>query len=393
MKKLAIISSHPIQYNAPLFALLAENGLFELKVFYTWGEDSIKPKFDPDFGRVVEWNIPLLEEYKYQFVKNVAKNPGSHHFLGIDNPQLIQDIETWGANIVWVWGWSFKSHLKAIRCFHGRIPVWFRGDSTLVDDSLSPFWKQLLRKIFLTWVYKKVDLAFYVGENNKKYFLQHGLTPSKLIHAPHAIDNRRFSDWNEELESDLSDWKEPLGIAENDFVVLFVGKLESKKNPNFILDLSNQIPSPKFKFLIVGDGVLGDELKQTAKDDNRILFLPFQNQTKMPSVYRLGDVLVLPSLGPGETWGLAMNEAMACGIPIFGSTKCGGSIDLIDDSCGLIFDPSDLNAVVNQLNTLADNPDSLANLKAGAFKKIQQFRYDKIVDAVIEGIHRVDRAN
>lgn len=393
MKKLAIISSHPIQYNAPLFELMAKNGLFESKVFYTWGEESIKPKYDPDFGREVEWDIPLLQGYQYQFVKNVAKNPGSHHFFGIENPDLIQDIQSWGADMVWVWGWSFKSHLKAIRHFHGKIPVWFRGDSTLLDDNNSPICKQLLKKIFLSWVYKKVDLAFYVGENNKKYFLQHGLTPSKLIHAPHAIDNRRFSDWNEELESDLSDWKEPLGIAENDFVVLFVGKLESKKNPNFILDLSNQIPSPKFKFLIVGDGVLGDELKQTAKDDNRILFLPFQNQTKMPSVYRLGDVLVLPSLGPGETWGLAMNEAMACGIPIFGSTKCGGSIDLIDDSCGLIFDPSDLNAVVNQLNTLADNPDSLANLKAGAFKKIQQFRYDKIVDAVIEGIHRVDRAN
>jgi len=175
--------------------------------------------------------------------------------------------------------------------------------------------------------------------------------------------------------------------------VLFVGKLEPKKNPSFILDLATQLPSRKFKFLIVGDGVMGDELKQTAKDDNRILFLPFQNQTKMPSVYRLGDVLVLPSLGLGETWGLAMNEAMACGIPIFGSTKCGGSIDLIDDSCGLIFDPSDLNAVVNQLNTLADNPVALATIKAGAIKKIQQFRYDKIVDAVIEGINRSRQIN
>jgi len=88
-----------------------------------------------------------------------------------------------------------------------------------------------------------------------------------------------------------------------------------------------------------------------------------------------------------------MNEAMACGIPIFGSTKCGGSIDLIDDSCGLIFDPSDLNAVVNQLNTLADNPVALATIKAGAIKKIQQFRYDKIVDAVIEGINRSRQIN
>lgn len=393
MKKLAIISSHPIQYNAPLFALMAANGLFELKVFYTWGEDSIKPKYDPDFGRVVEWDIPLLQGYQYQFVENVAKNPGSHHFFGIDNPDLIRDIEFWRADVVWVWGWSFKSHLKVMRHFHGRIPVWFRGDSTLIDESISPIWKQSLRKIFLSWVYKKVDLAFYVGENNKKYFLQQGLTPNMLILAPHAIDNARFSDWKEELESDLIAWKESLDIAENEIVILFVGKLEPKKNPKFMLDLAAQLPSSKFKFLIVGDGVLGDELKQKAKQDERILFFPFQNQTKMPSVYRLGDVLVLPSLGPGETWGLAMNEAMACGIPIFGSSKCGGSIDLIDDSCGLIFDPREVNKVANRLKILADNPERLVNLKAGAIKKIQYFRYEKIVDAVVEGIQRVDRSN
>ncbi len=367
---------------------MADNGLFDLRVYYTWGEDSIKPKFDPDFGRVVEWDIPLLQGYQYQFVKNVANNPGSHHFFGIDNPDLVQDIESWGADIVWVWGWSFKSHMKVIRHFHGKIPVWFRGDSTLLDDSISPIWKQCLRKIFLSWVYKKVNLAFYVGENNEKYFLQSGLTISELIHAPHAIDNNRFSDWNEELESDLIARKEYLGIGQNDFVLLFVGKLEPKKNPKFMLELAAQLPSQNFKFLIVGDGVLGDELKQKAKQDNRILFFPFQNQTKMPSVYRMGDLLVLPSLGPGETWGLAMNEAMACGIPIFGSSKCGGSIDLIDDSCGLIFDPRDVNTVANQLHVLADNPEALANLKSGVIKKIEQFRYDKIVDAVIEGIHR-----
>jgi glycosyltransferase involved in cell wall biosynthesis len=261
-----------------------------------------------------------------------------------------------------------------------------------LDVSISPIWKQRLRKIFLSWIYKKVDLAFYVGENNKKYFLQHGLTPNRLIRAPHAIDNARFSDWNEAFERDLTVWKESLGISQNDIVVLFVGKLEPKKNPSFILDLANQLPSQKFKFLIIGDGVLGDGLKQKAKDDKRILFLRFQNQTKMPSVYRLGDVLILPSLGPGETWGLAMNEAMACGIPVFGSTKCGGSIDLIDNSCGLIFDPSDLNTAVNQLNILVDNPDALANLKAGAAKKIQHFRYEKIVDSVIEGINKVNRS-
>lgn len=393
MKKIAIISTHPIQYYAPLFAMLSEMEDFSVRTFYTWGKDSVLPNYDPDFCKIIEWDIPLLQGYQFQFVKNVAKNPGSYHFFGIDNPDLNQDIVGWGADIVWVWGWSFKSHLKAILYFHGRIPVWFRGDSTLIDDGFSPIWKRFLRRFFLSWVYGKVDLAFFVGENNKKYFQQYGLASSKLIHAPHAIDNARFSDWNGKMESDLSNWKVSLGIEENDFVVLFVGKLEPKKNPNFVLELAAKIPSPKFKFLIVGDGVLSDEIKLNAKEDKRILFLPFQNQTKMPLVYRLGDVLVLPSLGPGETWGLVMNEAMACGIPVFGSSKCGGSIDLIEDNCGLIFDPNDLNIVVKQLNVLADNPDRLVNLKGRVIMKIQDFRYEKIIDAVLEGIHRIDRLN
>ena len=67
-KKIAIISTHPIQYYAPLFNLLAKK--IEIKVFYTWGEESIK-KFDPGFGKKVEWDIPLLEGYNFQFLKNL----------------------------------------------------------------------------------------------------------------------------------------------------------------------------------------------------------------------------------------------------------------------------------------------------------------------------------
>ena len=61
----------------------------------------------------------------------------------------------------------------------------------------------------------------------------------------------------------------------------------------------------------------------------RVHFMPFQNQSVMPAVYRLGDVFVLPSQGPEETWGLAMNEAMASGRAVIASTKVGGACDLI----------------------------------------------------------------
>ena len=191
MKRLAIITSHPIQYNAPLFTLLAKRGNIGVKVFYTWGEAVLQKKYDPGFNKDIKWDIPLLEGYEYHFVKNIAANPGSHHFKGIDNPGLLQDIKEWDADAVLVYGWAFKSHLKAIRYFYKKIPVLFRGDSTLLGQKKNL--KKLLRSVFLKWVYSHVDKALYVGTNNKNYFLQHGLQERQLVFVPHAVDNDRFS--------------------------------------------------------------------------------------------------------------------------------------------------------------------------------------------------------
>jgi glycosyltransferase involved in cell wall biosynthesis len=339
MVKLAIISSHPIQYNAPLFALISKEQKIELMVFYSWGEQSMGAKFDPDFGKTIEWDIPLLDGYAYTFAKNTSKDPGSHHFKGIINPTLNQEIERWGAEVVWVWGWSFDSHLKAMRYFKGKIPVWFRGDSTLLDEPNGFSLKKIVRRIFLSWVYRHVDKAFYVGTHNKAYFRKHGLKDTQLVYAPHAIDNERFLDESGEKKNRALVWRNELGFSESDIILLFAGKFEKKKNPNFVIELAKKKSSSTLKFLMVGNGMLEAELKSETRNDPRFVFLDFQNQSLMPILYRVADVLLLPSIGPGETWGLAMNEALVSGSTVIASELCGGSIDLINDKNGMIFHP------------------------------------------------------
>jgi hypothetical protein len=105
MKKLAIITTHPIQYNAPLFSLLNKRGKIRIKVFYTWGHAVLENKFDPGFGKNISWDIPLLEGYDHVFEKNISPDPGSHHYKGIDNPELTGHIKEWKARrgiAVWV---------------------------------------------------------------------------------------------------------------------------------------------------------------------------------------------------------------------------------------------------------------------------------------------------
>jgi glycosyltransferase involved in cell wall biosynthesis len=383
MLKLAIVSTHPIQYNAPLFAILANEMRIELMVFYTWGQTSSGLKYDPDFGKTIEWDIPLLEGYAYKFVQNISKDPGSHHFKGVINPNLNQEIELWGADVVWVWGWAFESHLKTLRYFKGKTPVWFRGDSTLLDEPKGFSLKKLARRIFLSWVYSKVDKAFYVGTHNKGYFKKHGLKDTQLVYAPHAIDITRFSDESGVKTMLALEWRKELGFSQSDLVLLFAGKFEKKKNPNFVIELSKKLTSSTIKFLMVGNGLLEDELKSEARNDTRFVFLDFQNQSQMPILYRVADLFILPSLGPNETWGLAINESLASGTKVIASIFCGGAIDLITERNGMIFNPqTQLKKVFEYL----DKHDFSVEETKQKTSLIKNHTYEEILSAIISEI-------
>lgn len=385
MKRIAIITTHPIQYYAPLYRLLAERKKVEIKVFYTWGEAAKNKVFDPGFGKHREWDIPLLDGYAYEFVKNVSKSPGSSHFKGIINPDLSDRIKEYNPNALLVQGWAFQSHLNVLRKFKGKIPIYFRGDSTLLDELPHFSFKKIARRIFLSWVYKHIDKAFYVGTNNKAYYLRHGVKEQQLVYTPHAIDNSRFFDLNNNYEIQAVQWKRELGIPTNVVSILFAGKLEEKKNPFFMVEAAKKMTN--LFFIIVGNGILEEEIKQQISNLSNCILIPFQNQSKMPLVYRLADIFVLPSQGPGETWGLAINEAMASGKLVVASNKCGGSIDLIENgNNGFIIEPT-LNSLLEALTNLVDNKAMLKNGGSASLIKIQNFSYSHIAEAIEKEIN------
>lgn len=379
--KLAVVSTHPIQYNAPWFQLLSEEEGVEVKVFYTWEQSENSEKYDPGFGRVVKWDIPLLTGYDYSFVKNISTQPGSHHFKGIDNPSLNKEIENWGAEAVLVFGWAFKSHLKCLRYFKNKIPVLFRGDSTLLDEQGGL--KRMLRRMFLKYVYSFIDYALYVGQNNKDYFLAHGVKERQLVFTPHAVDNERFSKNSDEQEQAARKWRTELGIKENDTVLLFAGKFNKKKNPFFLIELAKLLGNDNLKFVFVGNGELEEELKTKVSEDDRFIFLGFQNQTNMPVVYRLADIFVLPSVGPGETWGLAINEAMACGRAVITTHKTGCAPDMITEGKnGVVVDIDGYDKAAKFVQSYMQGDTLKKSVKAENIAKLNIYSFSSIVSTI-----------
>ncbi len=384
--KLAIISTHPIQYNAPLFKLMEQSKVIKPRVFYTWSQ-SEEEVIDKDFGKTIIWDIPLLEGYDYEFVNNVSRNPGTHHFRGIDNPELIQSVKNWGAQGLLVYGWNFKSHLNVMRHFKGKIPVFFRGDSTLLDENKGV--KTFMRRAFLKWFYRHIDYAFYVGTNNKLYFEKHGIPSDHLFFAPHSIDIERFFDKTGENRKKAEQLRASEGIPADKILVTFVGKFVPKKDPLLLLRAAKSPECKHLDFLFVGNGILEDQMKIEAMNRKNIHFMDFKNQSEMPAIYYMSNVICLPSRGPGETWGLVVNEAMSCERAVIASDKCGCSKDLIrDGENGFTFASGNRKDLIVKLMKL----EMVDKVKAMGQKSrviIQSWSYEKTVKGFENGIQSV----
>lgn len=378
MRKLAIITTHPIQYYAPVFRILSENLDGNIHVFYTAGRE--KDSYDAGFQKEIEWDIPLLTGYQYTFLENTSSKPGLGHYQGIRTPDAIKQINEYGPHAILIYGWSYHSHLSIMRHFSGKIPVWFRGDSNLLDHNNSL--KAFIRNTWLRRVYKHVDIAFYVGSANREYFLKAGLKEDKLRFAPHAIDNNRFSQprCKEALE-----FRRKYDIPETASLILFAGKFEKKKDPLLLLEAFSKLEDPSLYLLFTGNGDLENLMKEKASaGSDRIRFADFQNQAYMPVVYQSCNLFCLPSQGPGETWGLSVNEAMAAGRAVVVSDKVGCAMDLIRDNVnGAVFPSGDLHALSNKLRELMSGKQRLQQMGSASKEIIDNWTF-KIQAGVIE---------
>lgn len=387
MIRLAIVTTHPIQYYAPIFQLLHERKKIEIKVFYTLGQPD-SAKFDPGFGREVNWDIPLLEGYPFEWMENTSQRPGTRHFKGIIVPRLIDHITKWHADAILVIGWANQGHLKAIRHFKNKIPVYFRGDSTLMNHP--GVIKKVLKLFFLRWVYAHISHAFYVGRNNKAYFKAYGLKEAQLSFAPHAVDNTRFA---QDRTAEAQQLRLSLNIKADDILVLFAGKFEPVKDLGTLLSAFENLRPSKVHLLLAGNGMDEPVLKARAKRSQateHIHFIDFQNQSSMPVLYQACDLFCLPS--KSETWGLSVNEAMACGKAILISDKVGCAPDLvIEGKNGLTFLQGNSNDLAKALEELTLNKEILAKFGQQSRQLIGEFTFEKIaveIENVLLGEHQ-----
>jgi glycosyltransferase involved in cell wall biosynthesis len=383
--RLAVVLSHPTQYYSPWFRHIQACGGIDVQVFYLW-DFGVEARFDRQFGCDVQWDVPLLEGYGFEFVPNRSRDPGTHHAAGLDNPALVQRLSASRPDAILLFGYTYRSHLRVLMSPRlARVPLLLRGDSH--DMGRSGGWRQRVSKALRRALFSRITAALAVGQANAHYYRESGVPASRIHFVPHCVDNQRFQEAAPEALRDAVRWRSELGIAEHARVALFAGKFEHKKRPLDLLTAFLQMEASRTEpdglaraLLFVGSGSLEGELRAVAGGavGSSVFFAPFQNQTAMPMVYAAGDVLVLPSHGAAETWGLAVNEAMNLERPAIVSSHVGCGPDLVQHGrTGWVFEAGNLDALRAALSeALALDAERLREMGRLARARVDGYSYE-----------------
>jgi glycosyltransferase involved in cell wall biosynthesis len=354
--RIGFLVSHPIQYYAPIFRELAR--LCDLTVFFAHRQTAAG-QARAGYGVAFDWDVDLLSGYHSRFLVNVARQPSTDAFAGCDTPAVAQEIAQGRFDAFVVPGWGLRSYLQAARaCRRAKVPVLVRGDSQLASQRRGAV--RLAKALVFPRFLKRFDGFLYVGRRNREYLEHYGVAADRLFFSPHCIDNEAFR-----RASDAA--RRAAGGTSPRRRLLFVGKLVDSKRPLDLLRAAAVIQGHggQVEVAFAGAGEAEAGLRRAAADARiAATFHGFVNQSELPAVYAAADAIVSPSV---ETWGLVVNEAMACGVPAVVSDAVGCGPDMIEEGrTGAIFPLGDIAALAHALESvLAFDPERTREAIAG----------------------------
>ena len=314
--RIAVVNSHPIQYFAPLYAFLHANAPPDVTALYL-SDFSLRGARDPGFGIALRWDVDLMAGYPSVFVDTRAAQRTPGGFFSLVAPAIWRQVREGGYDALLSHGHGYAANLIAIAAARSvGMPVFMRCDARLGvrRRGLVRWLKRLVRRPVLGLFYGLfVDRCLPVGSANAAYYRAMGVPERKMIRVPYAIDNARFAAVGDRRPARLR-----LGVSDDTPIILFAAKLVAQKHPDDLIRAVALLAAEgvPLHLAFVGAGQRQDALKSLAAELglSQITFAGFINQAELPGIYAAADVFVLPA--DDEAWGLAINEAMAAGLPI-----------------------------------------------------------------------------
>lgn len=384
--RIAYVVSHPIQYQAPLLRFIAAQPDVDLTVFFQ-SEGALHGQFDPGFGQIVRWDVPLLEGYRYDFLPAV----GRRDIVSGQRPLsygIGRRLRRGGFDALWVHGYARAFNWQAmIAAKAAGLKVFVRDDVTEAGKQRG--WpRRAAKQVFCRVLARIADGFLATGTANAEYYRANGIPDRQIFLLPYAVDNAFFAVRAREAERDRESLRAKLGLEPGRPVILFASKFQALKRPDDLLHAYERLVGPAGlrnpPYLIyVGDGELRPavEAEAAAKGLAGVRFLGFRNQTELPVFYDLCDVFVLPSIS--DRWGLVVNEVMAAGRAVVVTDKVGCAPDLVKQGVnGFTVSAGDVAALAEALGDIVSSPGRIRAMGAASREIIGRWSFREDVEGL-----------
>lgn len=209
------------------------------------------------------------------------------------------------------------------------------------------------------FIFSYVDFIITVGKDGRDYALRYGVPLERIFFAPHRINVKYYSEKRSLLNSERMKLRAEIGLFSTTF--LYVGRILKIKGLTHLFDAFKElqrISDTEVSLLLVGDGADTEFYKKKSKSENlrNVIFTGFIQKKDLPKMYSVADVFVFPSLG--DPYGIVLDEAMACSLPII-TTESIGELHkrLIDGKNCFIVPPENSYALAEAMLKLLNNSE------------------------------------
>ena len=251
-------------------------------------------------------------------------------------------------------GWSFNWSLLTLAwCLENRVPTILLSDSTAVSNSRH-WWKEWIKRRLV----KLFSVGLVAGTPQRDYLVGLGMPSERIYRGWDVVDNDYYATQADLARRNAAETRAQLRLPEKYFVA--VSRFIEIKNVERLVEAyahyRKAAGSGAWKFLLVGDGPLKPRVEELRRrfDLGEDLQLPgFKQYPDLPAYYGLAGVFLLASTR--EPWGLVVNEAMASGLPVLVSERCGCAADLVvHGRNGFTFDPHNVEELARLMGRMAD---------------------------------------
>ena len=380
MKRLAIVASHVIQYQDPFFRLLAAEPDIDLTVLYCSpaGAETYR---DEDMKTSLRWDIDLLKGYRFVLLRNFGFGDG---YTRLINPGVIPALLFGRYDaVILMSGWGSVSSLLAIAaCRASQTPFFLYGDSSFPPPEDS--WRARFRAAFLRAVFRLATGFMTSGVLNAAYYRHYGGDPRTFFPLPWAVDNERFARESRFAPGAREQLRARHGIAPDRIVFLFSAKLVARKDPlTLVRAFQRMRHRGRASVVLMGEGELRPQIEREAGDG--VHLIGFVNQRDLPKHYAMSDVFVLPSIY--EPRGAVINEAMACGLPVIVTDRCGSIGDIVlEGENAVIYPAGDADALAAAMDRLTSDDALRARMARRSLEIIGAWNYERGVEGVREAL-------